>query len=292
MTGKAFSYSAKWWWDSWHERGFLYHLAKEMRILSDRREDDVWKIGGIPVSEIEKLTEDSTNEQLKKPSMAETLSAIMIPGKLPEAFCVHKGHFVWSGNDSHMLREQGGRALARYLNLIKEIAPEEPVRIVAHSHGCNVVKLASSSELLNPSVHIDRAVFLACPHFNIRVLRKTKYPYILDSSKFGQVLNLYSPSDSVQVKVAQDFPGPPDNPDFTIGVVQAWREEQDPRTRNVYINYETPTEDSGIKAHTAMHGRTLGALCGVLLSCREDEFSERYDSVRKTSLPVPAGDFG
>jgi hypothetical protein len=163
---------------------------------------------------------------------------------------------------------------------------------VAHSHGCNVVKLASGSELLASSVHVDRAIFLACPHFTIQVGRKTKYPYVLDPSRFGHVLNLYSESDSVQTSLAQKLPGPPDNADFTIGVVRAWREEQEPQSRRVYSNFEITTVDSGIKAHTAMHGRTVAALCGNLLCCGEDQFRDVVDHARTTSLPVPAGDVG
>lgn len=292
MTPKAFPYSAKWWWDSWHESGFLYHVAKGMRNISESSNDDVWKIGGIPVSKIKELADNSSDKQLKDLSITEKLSALMLPGKLPETYWAHKGHFMWSGSDSHMLREQGGRALARYLNLIKKIAPDEPIRIIAHSHGCNVVKHASSCGLLDSSVHIERAVFLACPHFSIQVLSKTKYPYTLDPSKFGQILNLYSPFDSVQVEIARNYPGPPDNFDFTIGTVKAEREEQNLETRHAYKNYEIPTTDTGIKAHTAMHGRMLGTLCGIFLSCKENEFDDVYAYFKEKYLPVPANDFG
>lgn len=292
MTPKAFAYSAKWWWDSWYENGFLYHVAKGMQTVMGSSKDDVWKICGKPVCETKGLTGNSSSEQLRDHSMTEKLSAIMFPGKLPETYWAHKGHFMWSGSDSHMLREQGGRALARYLNLIKKIAPHEPIRIIAHSHGCNVVKHASSCGLLDSCVHIERAIFLACPHFSIQVLRKIKYPYKLDPSKFGQILNLYSPFDSVQVKIAQEYPGSPDNMDFTIGTVKANREDQNPETKRTYINYEIPTMDIGIKAHTVMHGHTLGTLCGIFLSCKGDEFNDAYEYFKEKYLPVPNNDFG
>lgn len=292
MPGASSPTSAKWWWDSWYEGGFLYHLAQEIKEISGRESDDVWKIRGVPVSQIPEMVENSWEKQFEKLSPLEKYYVEMGTMKLPESYRAHDGHYMWTGSFSHMLREQGGRTLARYLNRIKEIAPEEPIRIVAHSHGCNVVKMASSSELLDSSVHIDRAIFLACPHFKIKVGRGTKYPYSLDPSRFGKIFNLYSPTDKVQVDIAEDYPGPPDNFDFTVGQVTSKRKEQNPATQNAYSNFEIPTSDTKIKAHTVMHGWTVGAFCGILLSCQKNLFKGAYNLFKENSTPIPAGDVG
>lgn len=75
-----------------------------------------------------------------------------------------EGPFGWYGLPDGQARGHGAEALVKYLNAIRKLS-DEPIRIVAHSHGCNVIKLASSMPNLDPDVHIEAAVFLACPHF-------------------------------------------------------------------------------------------------------------------------------
>lgn len=60
------------------------------------------------------------------------------------AFANHAGRFLWSGFDQGAFRRGAGKELARYLNAIVE-RTDEPLRVVAHSHGCNVVKAARAT---------------------------------------------------------------------------------------------------------------------------------------------------
>jgi len=44
---------ARWWWDSWYERGFLDSVRQGMQAYAGR--DDLWTVRGQPVSKIEAL---------------------------------------------------------------------------------------------------------------------------------------------------------------------------------------------------------------------------------------------
>jgi len=287
-------FTVKWWWDSWHESGFLDAMAKVMRSVPGVARDDVWKVNGVPVSQIDALTPHLPTpwEAAMDPNK---LLELMDPRRMPDAeqYMVHKGHFMWSGSDMDSERQRAGEALARYLNKIHALAPREPIRIVAHSHGCNVVKVASSSERLDPAIRIERAVFLACPHFRLLFGRREVFPYRLDPARFGWVLNVFSPQDSVQVDIAQGWPGPPEGAEQVLGVLHAARSEQDPTAQNIYRNYEVPTEDQGVRAHSALHGWRMGALVGFWLGCEERQFDEPYrEAFANGIFPIPAGDHG
>lgn len=136
MTGAGPSHST-WWWNSRHKGGFLDALAGG--ITDTGAADDVWRVAGRPVHEI---------PELRQRGLAQ-----------------HQGHFQWSGTDMPDARRAGGEFLAAYINRILQISPREPIRLVAHSHGCNVVKSASAVPLLSLVARFPRVVFLACPHF-------------------------------------------------------------------------------------------------------------------------------
>ena len=118
----------------------------------------------------------------------------------------------WNGLPEGIYRGAAASLFADYLNTVADLT-DEPIRVIAHSHGCNVVKLASSLPSLSPNVTIEQAVFLACPHFfedeytqeglsgldrfDIgkvhKAYKKTghRFRYALDPDRFGRILNVY-----------------------------------------------------------------------------------------------------
>lgn len=285
-------FTVKWWWDSWHENGFLFSMAAAMR--SFRGHEDVWKVGGRHVSRIAALDPQGGlgwQSALDPAAWQELLD----PRRYLDAgqWLSHQGCFMWSGSDMDSERRRAGRALAHYLNKVRALAPQEPIRLVAHSHGCNVVKVASSCGLLDPAVFIERAVFLACPHFMIARGQQRSYPYRLDPKRFGDIVNAYSRADSVQVDIAQNLPGPPENADMIVGMLGAARTEQDPEARACYRDYEVPTADRGVPAHGAAHGARMGGLTGAWLASPQGELDLRYREASEHGLfPIPPGDNG
>ena len=119
---------ASWYQDSWEGNGFLAGLCEGMKEASGWH--DAWIINGEPVWEYSDLGDV----------------------------------YEWNGLAEGIYRGMAAKQLAAYLNIVADLT-DEPIRIIAHSHGCNVVKLASSLPELSNNVFIDQAAFLACPHF-------------------------------------------------------------------------------------------------------------------------------
>ncbi len=271
---------SSWWWRSWGEGGFLAALAEGMTAACGG--EDVWKIGG-------RLVEDYDELHPK---------ASFWSGRRGQ-FSQHKGYFMWVGGDSYAERDAGALHLARYLNKVTEIAPQEPIRLVAHSHGCNVVKKMSRHDDLDPGVAIEQAVFLACPHFMTDIVepQQVYFPYELAPGRFGRILNLYSESDTVQVGMSETLPSWLISTDWRDWQPPAaYRCDPDPDARHLYEDCGIETVDQGISAHTAMHGVTVGRLAGLWLGGAEDSFdgiaSKILQNVGPDPLTVPAGDFG
>ena len=145
-----------WWWNSWGDRGFLRGLAEGMTEAGGGH--DVWRVGGRPVADW---------QQLQSRKLAQ-----------------HQGHFRWAGSNMPAVRDAGADQLVDYVNTVSTLT-DEPLRIIAHSHGCNLVKSASSHRQLSNGVFIDRAVFLACPHFAAESGGGLSFPYRLGPCRFG-----------------------------------------------------------------------------------------------------------
>ena len=263
---------ARWWWDSWYERGFLDAVRQGMQAYAGR--DDLWTVRGQPVSKIEAL-------QMKWSFWKGTM------GQAP----AHEGHFFWAGTDDYVTREAGAYQLVIYLNHLAEFAPEEPLSVIAHSHGCNVVKMASSSAKLSRSIRFKRAVFLACPHFEAAGPQGTFYSYRANPGRFGKILNLSSESDTVQVGFSDTLPGMPGPRLGDYLPPKAHRVDRDPRAASLYDNWNIKTEDHGTAAHTVMHGAAIGKLIGVWIAS-DMSFREIVDKAGNALLPVPRGDVG
>lgn len=282
---------SKWYSASWGENGFLFNLKKGMEKTAAYH--DIWRINGYDVSEVPQLD----------------------------------GQFGWSGLPDGQARGRGAEALVKYLNAIRKLS-DKPIRIIAHSHGCNVVKMASSMPELDPRVHIDAAVFLACPHFyEIEYTQKKprnwkdkfnpeyiklnptgrRFRYKLSPERFGAILNLYTQSDDVQVKLAETLGAgsvylPTKNSiwqnmkkQFNTGMVEtpeAERTEPDEDAKYIYQNLEIEVHPGcdGLKSHSVMHGAAMGKLAGTWLNSSQtiDELISDHGVVQ----PVMCDDDG
>lgn len=267
-----------WWWNSWSRSGFLHAVAGGMQAVSGRH--DVWRINGVPVGQVPELTA--------------TRSFWSLSFK-PRSLSQHQGCFIWSGAAMGIARDAAASALVDYLNAIRALT-DEPLRIIAHSHGCNVVKQASASRALAPNVFIERAAFLACPHiFTPNAVAGYRIPYKLAPHRFGRILNLYSPSDTVQVNVAAHLSGQTIAASLAeMQAPDAFRVEQDADARPIYENaeYAVGPGCSGTQAHTVAHGSILGEPVGAWLESGAD-FRRIVSALPSGHLPaVPASDDG
>src|SRR5437868_10232982 len=128
------------WWHVARPGGFLDHLSRGLQLAGCQ--PDIWTIGGRCVSKFESL----------RPHVRGSVVA----------FQQVDGHFCWSGHNMHVMRLHEGVQLAHYLEALSDINPRESIDIVAHSHGCNLVKVATNH--LAPHVRLGRIAFLAAPH--------------------------------------------------------------------------------------------------------------------------------
>ncbi len=103
-------------------------------------------------------------------------------------FSDNKGReFSWSGGNNHNARLEGAGKLAGTINEIRRNNPNEPINVIAHSHGGNVALQA-----LKYGAEIDNLVTLGTP------VRKEYIPQLLDNKPSKSWTNVYSPQDQVQ----------------------------------------------------------------------------------------------
>ena len=93
--------------------------------------------------------------------------------------------FRWSGKLSPQERKKAARHLA---SLIR--THTGPIRLICHSHGCNVALLLAELDL--PAQHIEKLILLAPP-----VQKSTSH--LVASPLFKKVISLYSTGDLLQV---------------------------------------------------------------------------------------------
>ena len=242
-----------WYWNCRQENGFCQNLSAAM--IDTTGQDDIWRVDGVPVSEIAELNPERS----------------FWSGRMGQ-ISQKNGHFIWSGDFNAISRKQAATDFAKYLNVICDIT-NEPLRIIAHSHGCNVVKQASSSSKLNPQVYIERAVFLACPHFvtneykqkgafdvRMEVVGK-EYLYALQPERFGRIANMYSTRDPVVGQLADKLAT---SSGWSYEVPEVSFIDQDPNAAGLYENYEMQIPDhiTGTAVHGWMHGPEMGYTVG------------------------------
>ncbi len=257
---KAHHYS--WWWNSFHAGGFCQALAEG--IEASGRRPDVWRVSGVPVSRIPELA--------RNPRRANMIT--------------HDGHYEWSGADMDDARVAGGEFLAYYLNALARLAPAEPIDVVAHSHGGNVVKVATMAPHLDQAVHLRNVVFLACPHWVAQLHDGLHYPYRLNSQRVTRALNLYSEEDTIQVGLAESVPGLWSYR-LAANISTSQRTDPDAQARGRYENYRVATEvGKGTLAHAVMHGPIVGRLVGLWLGLNGRESCHAIAARLKPHMPI------
>lgn len=255
---------ASWAVSSWGDTGFLTGVVQGFDAVD--APDDVWRINGRDITEYRGLAQ-----------------------------------FQWSGSHEGTGRGDAAAQLASYLNDVADLT-DEPIRVIAHSHGCNVFKLATSLPQLAPQVRIDRAVFLACPHFYeddfehdgttgwqalmrgdlSQGYRRSGYlfRYPLDPDRVGRILNLYTEADAIQCRIAKLLGSttPPLSGSLLANFGTLWRaggaerpeaarEDMDANVAHLYENCALHLRGrcSGFRAHSTVHGMEVGSLCGIWL---------------------------
>jgi hypothetical protein len=244
------------WWLVPKRGGFLDALAMGMR--EGDREPDIWRIGGRSVAEV--------------PELYPRGAMHLLTGWTDPPFDQVDGHYRWPGNNAHEERLREGVRLARYLEALARVSPNETIDVVAHSHGCNVVKIATAH--IASHVRLGCAVFLAAPHCEDLVVGKRSQLYPLNAARLAggnrrasPVLNVYSEEDTVQTTIADHAPDFYGAPPGIAPVFDAHRCDRDPRTRSAYDDLELPTR-MGRESHVhgALHGPTVGRLVGYWLA--------------------------
>lgn len=239
------------WWRL--EGGFSQSVIRGME--DEIGIHDVWSVDNIHVSQISELNRKfGVTDFLFRRSAWQNID----------------GQFHWLGSNSNAERRKAARELVSYLNVIRQLT-DEPINIIAHSHGCNVVKLASASDKLSADLFIEKAVFLACPHFNeakIDAQGNTTYQfqYRLDPHRFGSILNLFSEQDSIQNDYAPRGADIDWDVNFTdlSGNPESSRVDKDPDAFHLYQNYCVEVDENA-NAHSALHGRVVGEAVGLWL---------------------------
>jgi hypothetical protein len=105
--------------------------------------------------------------------------------------------FGWAGTLSYASRKKAGADLSDALKTVqaqhkKRFGKNPRIRVVTHSHGCNVLLNASDHLAKDSQFQIDELILLACP-----VQEETSHK--LASPVFKDIYALYSTSDFMQV---------------------------------------------------------------------------------------------
>jgi hypothetical protein len=216
-----------------------------------------------------------------------------------------EGRYEWAGSPESMARGRAAVWLAAYLNALRSVT-DEPISIVAHSHGCNVVKLGSMLPELDSSVFVESAVFLACPHFwkedpvfetgqtwrepaEMRGQLKPKridrqFGYRANPRVFGRILNLYLHKDAVQNALSEKLSGAyaPQTGLLFQNVRKGFaaldiyerphgtRVDEDLAARHLYADLEVPVDPAcgGVEMQSVLHGAVVGRMAGSWIAAR------------------------
>jgi RHS repeat-associated protein len=139
--------------------------------------------------------------------------------------------FTWSGENTKFARSAAALGLAWFIESLPE---GEPIVIVAHSHGGNVVKAYSQMERAR---HIDRVVTLGTPQ---------RDDYEMNMSKVGEYVNVYSVNDAVQVSGGHSLT----SSEAPMGETGAAGRRDPAATFNLAVNYVK----KGGKLNPTLHG--------------------------------------
>jgi pimeloyl-ACP methyl ester carboxylesterase len=159
------------------------------------------------------------------------------------------GMFQWTGGNSPKDRHDGAQKLANYIQAIRTAYPQEPIRVVAHSHGGNVAKEATSL-----GAKMDALVLLGTPHGQDLDDKGVANSYLYAptaASLPNFVLNFYSEQDIVQETAATAVSGEKGNAHF-------FRTDRDPTLAGRYVNIAVETKmRAQNQAHSVLHSSAM-----------------------------------
>lgn len=157
--------------------------------------------------------------------------------------------FSWSGGNSPKDRHEGAQKLANYITAIKAAYPQEPIRVVTHSHGGNVAKDATSL-----GAKMDALVLIAAPHgqeLDDKGAVKSYLYAVTPASLPKFVLTFYSEQDIIQSYGATKISG-------EKGDARFFRTDQDPAMAGRYVNVAVETKmTSQNQAHSVLHSSAM-----------------------------------
>ena len=296
----TFAVGKEWYWKSWGEKGFCWAVNEGIATTSGS--SDLWRVNGDHVSHYSELR---SSQLMPFPKWQQK----------SEEHALHNGVFYWKGGNMTNERADAGEQFARYLNVLSSLS-NEPIRVIAHSHGCNVVKAASMHSVLSPAVKIQKAVFLACPHFWEQGANGMKYfRYRARPDRFGEILNIYSTQDAVQLFFSalaenigigsaphfwdSDHPwaGPKNLPNaarlkgFERESADVHWVDLDPNTVGLYTDFSVEIEEGivkqgkqrGIKPHSLLHGATVGIIAGAWLGANTS--TDALNALHEAGVP-------
>ena len=193
------------------------------------------------------------------------------------------GEFSWSGKNDHNERLKAGKDLADFIRKIRCLDSNEPINIVTHSHGGNVV-LSALTELYNNrsggickkkniDYTVDNVVLLGTPHFYIAYNSGTEYVYMntyaLEMIK-GKLYNIYTRSDLTQTIFADTSDGISKSshgirsnelPFWKIHYLYVDRGVLHPKIENIEVEMDFFSD-----SHGTIHSSEMGTYIGELLT--------------------------
>jgi RHS repeat-associated protein len=134
--------------------------------------------------------------------------------------------FRWSGGNTKGARAEAAKQLKAYIQANRK--PGEPLNIVAHSHGGNVVKAYTQ---MQDAQKIDTFIAMGTPQ---------RSDYTINAAKVGDYINVFSNGDNVQTKGDRWWAAAANSAGRT-----------DPAARNIGVTYANASP-AGV-GHSGLH---------------------------------------
>jgi len=134
--------------------------------------------------------------------------------------------FRWSGGNNKPARKEGAEALAEEIIKWREENPDEPIRLVGHSHGGNVAIMVANL-LGEDDIKVETLVTIATPVREYQLKQEV-----------GQHLHVYNDRDSIQINGG--------SPWLLLKARRTF-------TAAANVKIEVDNKNDNIEAHSAMH---------------------------------------